>query len=274
MVMCVPGAVLAASWIRPGVFRRPEPYFAALAALLPLLSFYLLRENAEPGYLKAVWNNEIGGRYFSTLEGHRYPWYYYIAGMLNGRWGYWAFVVGFAVWAVVSSHYRLDLAKYLWTTSLSYLIIVSGSQTKLEWYDLPVYPLFAALTALGWRMLFSKPIWILTTALVAPSYVYVVSKAYHPKERPWDERLYALPRLLKREAPPSDFIAVGEFRQLIAFYARKGRFPHRTLDDDFRPGEKILVSEDRAWERLNQRYDVRLLKDENGVRYAEILAGR
>ncbi|MCS7085916.1 MAG: glycosyltransferase family 39 protein, partial [Bacteroidia bacterium] len=217
LALCVPGAALAALAIRPRVFRNAELYLAAATALVPLTVYYLAREAQDPGYLQAVWNNEWGGRYFSTLEGHDHPWYFYFEQMFGRRLGLWKFALVFGILAFGRNP---KLARYLWTASLTYLALVGGSQTKLAWYDLPVYPLWAALTALGWAAISSaKAKWALAAGLIVPAYFYVVSKVYHPKERPEDENLYALPRLM-RQSKHLEYIAVGEHRQLIAFYAQ------------------------------------------------------
>ena len=271
--MCAPGMALAALVIRPRVLLRPKLYFAVAASLLPLLLFYVVRESLEPGYLKAVWDNELGGRYLATLENHRHPWYFYFKHFVYKRWGL-VMLAPLMGLLPLAFHYRSGMAKYLWITSLAYLFVVSGAQTKLIWYDLPVFPLFAGLTALGWRTLASRPAWVLAAVLFLPSYVYVMGKIYHPKELPWEERLYALPRYLKRSPSPPGYLVVSEYRQLAAVYARIHGVESRTLDDEFYPQDKILVSEDAVWERLSARYELGLHKDENGVRHAEVLAAR
>jgi hypothetical protein len=227
----------------------------------------------EPGYLKAIWNNELGGRYLSTLENHRHPWYFYFKHFVRERWGLGLSAPPLGL-LPLALHYRSGMAKYLWITSLGYLFVVSGAQTKLIWYDLPVFPLSAGLAALGWRTLPRGPAWVLAAVLFIPSYVYVMGKVYHPKELPWEERLYALPRYLKKSSPPPGCVVDSEYRQLAVFYARIHGVEARTLDDEFYPQDKILVSEDVAWERLSARYDLGLHKEENGIRHAEVRAAR
>ena len=54
----------------PRLFRTP--WYALTGVLVVMLvgGFYLLRERAGPGYLSAVMNNELSGRYLRGMNGH------------------------------------------------------------------------------------------------------------------------------------------------------------------------------------------------------------
>ena len=57
----------------PRLFRRPWYGLAALVVVVLVGGFYLLREQLAPGYLAAVMNNELGGRYLHGMNGHVQP---------------------------------------------------------------------------------------------------------------------------------------------------------------------------------------------------------
>ncbi|MDX2063400.1 MAG: glycosyltransferase family 39 protein, partial [Bacteroidia bacterium] len=42
------------------------------ASLLPLVVYYLVREMYQPGHFRLIWENELGGRYNATLDGHQH----------------------------------------------------------------------------------------------------------------------------------------------------------------------------------------------------------
>ncbi len=47
-------------------FKSKHTWIAIMIAIIPIISFYLLREAYNPGYLTAVQENELGGRYLAT----------------------------------------------------------------------------------------------------------------------------------------------------------------------------------------------------------------
>jgi 4-amino-4-deoxy-L-arabinose transferase-like glycosyltransferase len=48
-----------------------------------VLGYYFLREHYNPGYITAVLNNELGGRYLEVNENNRGPFWYYIYNLIN-----------------------------------------------------------------------------------------------------------------------------------------------------------------------------------------------
>jgi len=59
------------------VAKNKHLYFATAIALFFSVGWFILREIAEPGYLDAVWKNDMGGRYTEVIEHHEQPFAYY-----------------------------------------------------------------------------------------------------------------------------------------------------------------------------------------------------
>lgn len=137
------------------LLQQPAFYAGVGVFLLFSLGYYFLRENMNPGYLKAVYENELGGRYLTVLNEHQHPGNWYINNFRNEKYGNWLPVLLLSVWvllwqsAVVVKRFTV-LAVILLAL---YLFIISTAQTKLYWYDAPVYPFAAVLVALGVTML-------------------------------------------------------------------------------------------------------------------------
>ena len=51
--------------------KNPFFYFGLLFFILFVGGFYFLREMSSPGFLKAVYENELGGRFLNTVEMHK-----------------------------------------------------------------------------------------------------------------------------------------------------------------------------------------------------------
>lgn len=127
-----------------------EFYIGLLLFIIVIPGYYILREQYNPGYFAAVTENELGGRFLDVIENHRQPWPYYFWHMYNGD-GMWLLLAFLGVnMAVFSKNKDIrDLAVYLSVSSLTFLLILSFAQTKLDWYTIPVLPLLSILAAMA-----------------------------------------------------------------------------------------------------------------------------
>jgi 4-amino-4-deoxy-L-arabinose transferase-like glycosyltransferase len=126
------------------VFRQPKVYLVAFLALAGILAYYFLREGLYPGYLKTVWENELGGRYLDVKEGHGWSTWFYFRLIhqyeLFFPWQYFL-PLGFGLMWLEKKHQ--PLGQLLLMTSIVFLFVISTSATKLSWYVLPVIPLLS-----------------------------------------------------------------------------------------------------------------------------------
>jgi 4-amino-4-deoxy-L-arabinose transferase-like glycosyltransferase len=148
----LPAAVIYLFWNKQVLktLKSKDIYLAAGLFLAIVLSYYGLREVYNPGYLKAVWENELGGRYFETLENNNAPFDYYFKNIWNERFKPWIFILPIGL--IVGFYEKGITRKFVFFLSIaiiSYLLIISSANTKLQWYDAPVFPLLAVISALG-----------------------------------------------------------------------------------------------------------------------------
>lgn len=131
------------------MLKQPVLYLwlVLLAVLIP--GYYLLREHYNPGYLQAVWENELGARYKTVIEGHQGPWYYFIDWIRVRALSTWypALIGGLIVCPFINDKRLKDLAIYFIICTLTYGTIISSAQTKCWWYIMPVVPFMAAIAA-------------------------------------------------------------------------------------------------------------------------------
>ncbi len=123
--------------------RQRALWQALPLAIGPLLAYYLAREAINPGYLAAVWQNELGGRYGQPLEGHTGPWHFYLDQL--ARLDVWLWVLPVALWFGFRQNRTRSLLIWMLGTLLVFLTIISAAGTKLPWYVAPAWPAIALL---------------------------------------------------------------------------------------------------------------------------------
>jgi 4-amino-4-deoxy-L-arabinose transferase-like glycosyltransferase len=130
--------------------------FYSLVFIIITAGYYLMREHYNPGYINAVYMNELGGRYLSTIEGHHHPFNFYFDNLYNYRFSYWMFplFIGVIIGLLHKNNQIKDIILFCSITSLSYLLLISIAKTKLEWYDLPAFPLLSVIAAASIHELF------------------------------------------------------------------------------------------------------------------------
>lgn len=120
-----------------------------LVSIFTVLLYYFYRESLSPGYLKAVQYNELGGRFLSTIDGHSHAWWFYINLFFKDHFVFWYFFLFFGIiLAKLSSTYN-QFIKFVFSIVFSFIFILSIAKTKISWYDMPIYPLLAIITAIG-----------------------------------------------------------------------------------------------------------------------------
>ena len=131
-------AIIGGARVR-SVLKDPKVYLTGLSALLVVGGYYLLREQVNPGYLEAVWNNELGGRYLRTAESQQavnYDYLYYVKRMWNHRYAPFAFLIPFlSLLGLISPNKSIrKLSLFSVCFCLTFLLILSRATTKHHWY--------------------------------------------------------------------------------------------------------------------------------------------
>ncbi len=150
----LPGFGVALYLLVVGRWKRPlqSPWYVAAGALALGIgaAYFLLREHAAPGYLKAVMFNDVSGRFTSALDRHGGPpWYYLKDFFVDGAFSA-GLLAAFAPLALLSARgpARLALVFSLCVTA-GILSVLSFSATKLNHYGITACPFIAVFTAIG-----------------------------------------------------------------------------------------------------------------------------
>lgn len=121
----------------------------ALLALFLCLGYFGSRELYDPGYLQAVWLNELGNRFSSTMEGHRGSPLFYIRVLIVGfEPGVILFIL--TILTILEGNVRRrSMATLCLLCAATISLLLTMSQTKIYWYAAPILPFLAIAAALG-----------------------------------------------------------------------------------------------------------------------------
>ena len=131
-------------------FLKDWRTFAAVALFAAVAcGYYALREAIDPGYLKAVAGNELGGRFLKVTENHHGSWHFYIAVLgLYAEPCTLLCALGFIpLFGADARRRSLVLAMGLAGGSL--LLVLSASKSKMSWYITPLVPLLCVIAGAG-----------------------------------------------------------------------------------------------------------------------------
>lgn len=183
-------------------------------AILLSITYYVIREQLNPGYLNAVWQNEIIGRYFEVNEGNKGDFWFYFDMLSKHHYTNWFWLLPCGLLAGVFSREAV-IRKITWFSFiivLSYGLIISFSKTKLEWYEAPLFPFMAIIISVFVyqvflmiknssviKNLYAKNVmpWIFLFLLFYNPYQSTLDKVYFPKELEYEKDEYRLSYYLK-----------------------------------------------------------------------------
>ncbi len=182
--------------------------------IIIVFGYYFLRELKNPGYIKAVFDNELGGRYMDTLGGHKHGFWYFYKNIINERFKIWYWIVPIGV--IIGFIHRNKKIKSITLFTLliivQYFLTISFSHTKLSWYDLPLYPFLSVLVSIPIFWIFTKLRYnkflnsnlfyktipfLIVIAIFISSYQSIINKVFKPKENPWDQEFYNISYFMK-----------------------------------------------------------------------------
>lgn len=138
------------------LLRQPEIYVAAGVWAAVVGGYFFMREGVDPGYWQAVQHNDLGGRYLTALDGHFFPWDYYLESIQQRFFSPWLWIVGPALLVSVLQPARVvkRAAGLLAAFIVGWLVVISSAQSKLDWYDAPIYPALALMVGIGLNLVY------------------------------------------------------------------------------------------------------------------------
>lgn len=264
-------------------FMSWQTWLGVIIVLAGIALFYIPRELLTPGYLQAVWDNELGGRYLQPLEGHGHGFWFYFEVIREMKHFHPWWILGLlslcGVWFYADQRVRRWVS-YCLIMSLVFMLVISFGKTKLDWYPAPVFPFLAIVAAFGILAIgdilkladltpagFSRN-WISFAAvfliLLVP-YYYTVKRVYAYEYFDWERGYYELPEYIKHTMRKD--ISLDGYKLVssgyvphINFYEymlkQKGVKLSSVSADEVVAGDTIVISQMEVLDMLKDRFSL------------------
>lgn len=281
------------------LIKSKHLYLGIVLFIIPVVLYYILREHYNPGYFKAVIENEFGGRYFKTLENHNNPFDFYYILIYEQHFRYWLPItlIGIPVALFHKQIFIRRLGGFSLLCIICFSLVISSSKTKLLWYDAPLYPFLAIITAIPiyslYELLVARfadapkrnkilPVLGISLVFIIP-YFSTTKRLTNFRELPEDERVFAISRYLikgiKGKVPVNGYkvVAEGYVPHIMAYIYmanEKGIKLARIPREGLQPGDKLIVEEDSIKELIKQKFDYQLLHNEDYVEIYHLLRAK
>jgi 4-amino-4-deoxy-L-arabinose transferase-like glycosyltransferase len=261
------------------LFRARAFYFSLLGFLLIVGGYYAVRETQQPGFMQAVYANELGGRYNGLVPGTdgSNVWTYYYE-LVYTAFAPWALLIVPAICAGLLTRRRSwqQVAVMCSLVTITVLAILSGATTRLWWYMMPVYPMLALLCGMFmaqvcsvlnrrnkiWRLSCLLPVILLAMLLPGP-YQNVLDRTIGDKEEKLsagvhDAGVY-LQEVVAYKRPLGGTVLCGVDTLPLRWYQEVLRGRGLRLDvkgwDSLARGDKVLSWDEPTKEHIWQQYD-------------------
>lgn len=281
------------------LLRSKHLYFGLLLFVAPVVLYYVLREQYNPGYFKAVMENEFGGRYLKTLENHNSPFDFYYTLMYEQHFRYWLPIalIGIPVGLFHKELFIRRISVFSLLCIVCFSLVISFSQTKLLWYDAPIYPFMAIITAIPIYTLYEfmsrqtedgakwkkwLPALGISIVFLIP-YFSTTKRIAEPREYPENERVFALSRYLmkgiKGKVPVNGYkvVAEGYIPHIMSYVLMandKGIDLKKVSIPELKAGDKVIAEDEQIKDQIRQKFDYRQLYNEDYVEIYELLQAK
>lgn len=274
------------------LLKNKYTYIGLLLFIFLVGGYYFLREYMASGYIKAVQANELFGRYLQTVEGHKHPFLYYSDNIIENRFHLWYLFLlpGIAVGLFSKEKKIRQITQFSSIVILTFFLIISLGETKLFWYDLPMYPFFAILVGvfLHYIFMFLKNVkaikksfsinvipFIFLFFIVLPPYQKILEKTYKPTEYDWDKEYYEISYYLqdvvrqKISTLDGQFLAYNGYHAQLLFYINI--LQDEGVDFSFKdwknlsPNDTVIATQNEVKHFIETNYEYEILNKQKNI---------
>ncbi len=260
-----------------------------------MLGYYALRERHNPGYIYAIAGVT---NYFTPRADHQRDFIFYFIRLIDYSYATWYWLVpcGIAIALCIKNDGFRQIALFSALAILVYWLIISFSTTKLEWYQMPLFPMLALLTAIPvfWLFGYLKELkevkeqfrfnivpFVLLFMIFLHPYERIIKKV--SQEISLEKKFYNISYFLKWAAGgqlslKDHYLCYDGYNAHLLFYIdmlnNKGQNVgikdwHRLL-----PGDMIISSQPSVQEHIEENYQYGIIRSYLNVKTYSIYGNR
>ena len=258
--------------------------------------YFILREYMNPGYIIAANNNDIAGRYFTSVNFHQEGFWFYFHYMVNERFASWYILVPCGILLGLfhknEKIFRLTLFSSL--LALTYFLVISSAKTKLLWYDAQLYPFLAIIIAVFIHFIFNtlnNTEWlninlkykvlgfIFLFLIFLNPYMNIIDKTYKPEEISYNKDFYRISYFM-RDALHNKFdinnyyLAQVDYRDQNYLYMKLLKEKGKKIDfkdwHQLDEGDKVIAHQANVKDFIEKNYNYDVIKDIHNIRLYKI----
>ena len=298
-VLFWPGILLYALYCKQVVpmLKNKHTYIGLFSCLAVAASYYIVREQLNPGYWEAVKVNELGGRFFHVIENHDHGFFFYLNLIVDYDYSYWCLLVPVSLFVSLTINNKLINHMSIFVTCLvtTYFLIISTAKTKVPWYNLPMYPFLAILLALLLYITYEqlsksaindfkikynyRPLLFLVVIFAYP-FKMILSKTMDPIESSmcyyYNEIPYYFKKVIKEhKVIQHQYVIYDEYNAHITFYLHMLNDAGSSIStkgiNELIVGDEVIVSQAHLKEQLSKKYSYKILDTYNDVIICKVL---
>jgi len=279
------------------VFRKFKRFIFNVQFTVGILFFLFVsgfiiyfRELDSNGYIDIILGKDAG-RIFSIVEGHSGSWSFYLESLSKERFSSW--FIPLIAGAFLNIYNPHEQQKKIIFSSVGlivvYLLIVSISTTKLEWYDMPLYPYMALVASYSIYLLYKKTQISLqkNTVLVSSSFLlllfifpyYLMFSKSQSNRIPDGQRfhegkeMYLFSRIKSGENLDRLHVYHDDYGGSLLFYKYKlrenGQDIETTNQIDFQVDDKVLLNSSHV-RKIETKYNFSVIDSTEFVKVVVI----
>lgn len=259
------------------ILRSKAFYLGLMGFALLVGGYYYGRDLSQPGYLNAVFENELGGRFGETIEKHEGSLFYYFDTLVQNVPLSSIILLIPSVWLGMIAQNRIirHFTIFVAILFISFTFILGAAGTKLDWYYTPIYPFIAIVISIGVSVLLKrikerkvelKPmtarslaVAIISLTVVLP-YIFVLWKSVSPS---YSLKTYGVGKHLSAcihsENPEVDFDVLWDGydahnRIYVLLLQDRGYDIRLRSFETVSTGDRVIVSQEQAHEFILENY--------------------
>ena len=257
------------------LIRQRNVYLFGGICLFIIAIYYTLMNFLFPNFFQMILDT-VWGRYLTTIENHQLPWYFYLEQFIKKGLFPWTLLLPFALFV---NHPKMkNFSVYLWVALISFMVVISLSQTKLYWYDALLYPIGALLIGITLYDLIAKLKgnpnlkWLIPSLAVVFFISGYTLVFHHNINQKWQEEPDQYGYLMQQLKAEKGYTVYGyEYNVQAAFYAKLFRDKDQQKVDvityfgqkKHQSGDLILVCDPEKLKKVGEEFEFTTIRKED-----------